>query len=454
MTRLLRLARASDKGAIAIFAAVSLLVLLGFVAFAADYGVFWTARGQAQNAADSAAMAAAVSWAFDVPDASAKDASDALIALRATYAKESAVEVAKSNLVWSAAPSVSAASDVFISPDFTCPGGTPAVDCFRVNVYRDSAHSNPLPVYFANLLGVTSQNMKATATSGVLLANATDCLAPFALPDRWQEVDDPPFKQDTSRFRKYDWDGKAKDVKDRKNADVYVVPGPGGTGYKYTDSASKKTFNVDDLQLNFDKKDKLNVASFVAQGVRGRAYIQLEIPRSDEQAGIDGYAANFSTCNGEVIRLGDFVPMLNTGGVTAKKELNQITMDALQALFDADPTATYKNGKVINSCAQNNPPCAGSKNGISPRVLNVALFNPDRWTDCLVGKLACDTDTEVRLVNIVGFFVDCELDAKTKECKIKSNGKFKGALMPAIGIVSGPPPDEDFSFLRVIAIVR
>ena len=130
-----------------------------------------------------------------------------------------------------------------------------AYNCLRVNLYRDAAHNNALPTFFARLLGVTSQDMKATATAGVLIGGASDCLAPFALPDRWTEVDDPPFKQEKSKYRIYDWDKKTDAVKARGKADVYVAPGPGGTGYKFTDSWTKKVMKVDDVTLK-TKKDK------------------------------------------------------------------------------------------------------------------------------------------------------------------------------------------------------
>jgi hypothetical protein len=59
-------------------------------------------------------------------------------------------------------------------------------------------------------------------------------------------------------------------------------------------------------------------------------------------------------------------------------------------------------------------------------------------------------------VNIVGFFVDCEkVDKTTGNCKIKSDGKFQGRLMPSVGtVVSGPPIDKDFAFLKAMAIIR
>src|SRR5262245_2220580 len=86
---------ASARGAILIHVAVGLLFLLAFSAFAVDYGVVWVARGQAQNAADTAAMAAAVAWAYDVPEDLTPPYKDTQAAGR-----ESAAIVATHNPVW------------------------------------------------------------------------------------------------------------------------------------------------------------------------------------------------------------------------------------------------------------------------------------------------------------------------------------------------------------------
>ncbi|MGH9197813.1 MAG: pilus assembly protein TadG-related protein, partial [Acidimicrobiia bacterium] len=44
---------------------MGLLAVTAFSAFVVDYGVLWVGRRQAQNAADAAARAGAVSLAFD-----------------------------------------------------------------------------------------------------------------------------------------------------------------------------------------------------------------------------------------------------------------------------------------------------------------------------------------------------------------------------------------------------
>ena len=52
---------------------LALIALLAFSAFVIDYGVLWVSRGQAQNAADAAALAGAVALSYDDPN----DRSDA-----------------------------------------------------------------------------------------------------------------------------------------------------------------------------------------------------------------------------------------------------------------------------------------------------------------------------------------------------------------------------------------
>ena len=51
------------------------------------------------------------------------------------------------------------------------------------------ANGNPLPAFFANLAGVSQQGVRATATAQVLFGRAaTNCILPFAIPDRWFEM--------------------------------------------------------------------------------------------------------------------------------------------------------------------------------------------------------------------------------------------------------------------------
>src|SRR5688500_498565 len=135
--------------------------------FVIDYGVMWTARRQAQNSADAAALAGAVSLAFiDRADEN-----------RARFAAEAAGEA---NQVWGQPPNIDPAADITIG---TCPAGiTNAIDlCVRVNVYRNQSRGNPLPTFFAQILGIGSQGVRATATARVLAGNSASCMRPWAL---------------------------------------------------------------------------------------------------------------------------------------------------------------------------------------------------------------------------------------------------------------------------------
>jgi len=54
-----RFAIKNNRGATAIVVAISLIILIGFLAFAVDIGHLFVARNQLQNAADAAALAGA-----------------------------------------------------------------------------------------------------------------------------------------------------------------------------------------------------------------------------------------------------------------------------------------------------------------------------------------------------------------------------------------------------------
>ena len=177
-----RLSMRSDRGAMLLNVAVGLMVFIGMMAFVVDYGVMWVGRGQAQNAADAGALAGAVALALDTNGWTDRTVTGP--------ARAAAHQMAQSNLIWSQAPSVNVATDVFFTglPLAMCPadvnGLTP---CIRVDVYRNQTRGNPLPVIFGRAVGLIDQGVRATATARVAVANASDCLKPWAIPDKWVE---------------------------------------------------------------------------------------------------------------------------------------------------------------------------------------------------------------------------------------------------------------------------
>ena len=142
----------NDRGAILVHVAMSLLALMAFSAFTIDYGVLWSSRGQAQNAADAGALAAGVALAYD----NANDLSDS------GPAKLNAFEAAQKNLVWGKVPDVDITTDVTFPP---CPPDAGGGTCVRVDVHRTTSRANALPMFFGQLFGRTTQDIRATATA-------------------------------------------------------------------------------------------------------------------------------------------------------------------------------------------------------------------------------------------------------------------------------------------------
>ncbi len=210
----------SERGAIIIHVGLALLVLLAFSSFSIDQGVRLVSRNQAQNGADAGAMAAATALGLD-------DFSDRTAAGPAVAAGQA---FALSHAVWGQAPEV-LPSDVTFPP---CPDdGSDA--CVQVDVYRNQARGNPLPSYFGQLVGVTDQGVRATATAKSAIANATDCLKPWAIQDKWDELRDPPYDPINGTYDRREQNGpRPRPLLPTPPAlDVYVAPslsGP-GTGY-------------------------------------------------------------------------------------------------------------------------------------------------------------------------------------------------------------------------------
>jgi hypothetical protein len=63
------------------------------------------------------------------------------------------------------------------------------VDAYRGAPSRDGGgdRGTVLPTFFAQLVGVADQAVRATATAQVLAGNQVTCLKPWAIPDLWLE---------------------------------------------------------------------------------------------------------------------------------------------------------------------------------------------------------------------------------------------------------------------------
>jgi hypothetical protein len=336
----------SERGAVFVQVGIAVFVLVAFNAFVLDYGMVWIARRQAQNAADSGALAGAVARGYDDFDPTPSPTGTA-----ARMAKG----VAAANLIWNQA-------GVAQVPSFDCPAGV-AGRCVRVDVYRNGeACSAPLPTVFGPLLGVTSQGVRATATAVSGNGNATNCLRPFAFADDWIEHRTP------NQFNRFSETG----------------PSPGTLLSPHDDYATPGTTISGEfgqrIDFEFDRNPQLDP---ITHGF----LLPIDLGGT--------YADNITACSGRTSAIGQVLPLANpAAGVTAA---------GVTAVIAQDPAANWNAGinKVENSCA---PACGP----VSPRLIPVALFDPaeyqlrratNNWTAC-PGNVPC-----VTVVNIIAVFI-------------------------------------------------
>jgi len=170
-------ARRGQRGATLIMVALSLVILLGISALAIDLVSLYVARSEAQRAADAAALAGAemfVKSGFTVGLVTQANVQN--------LARDAAVAAGNKNLVGSQNPNILSGDVTF---DFS-KAGDPRI---TVVVQRTAARDNPMPTFFAKILGKTTADVSAQATAEAYNPSSggppvgTKCLKPWILPN-------------------------------------------------------------------------------------------------------------------------------------------------------------------------------------------------------------------------------------------------------------------------------
>jgi hypothetical protein len=303
-----------ERGAIIIYVAIALLALIVFSAFVVDYGVMWVARTQAQAAADAGALAGALTLAqHDIEDITVDQ--DVLLAAQAFVAKTAVWGEATAPVNVVVATSLTGGLFPLPSPSQCAQPG-----CVRVDVMRGTPdHAgrrrlNVLPTFFAQLVGITSQGVRATATAQVVAGNATNCLKPWVMPDRWTDTNG---------------DGKFQ------TGEPYQAPSATdpGTGWRLADVGTYLTLK------ERDPSTVLSTGDYYELGADGRPYTDA----------ITGCTTDATLGDTLTVQVG-----------TRKPETKQAVDDLIQSDFSASWDST--NHVVINS------------NG--NRIVPIALFSP------------------------------------------------------------------------------
>jgi hypothetical protein len=437
--------RSLERGAVIIQVAVVLLGLMAFSAFVVDYGLMWSARGQAQTAADAGALAGTIALAYDSPTDFAG-------------AKSKAQAIARANWVMGQSPDVQL-SDITFPP---CPPLTPGLPdtCVKVNVFRNQARSNSLPMLFGRLAGVNSQGVRATATAQIATGDTTDCLRPWAIVDRWDEYNgahanpnypnpDPDWTP-TSTYDKYS-DGRGNNPP--PEPDLYVPPTGNSAGTGFT--------------LPADEGRQFAIKVGDSNGAVSSGWFRaIRIPRADGCAsGANCYEASIESCGGLPDSYADPATVCPADIAIADEAYwaargcyrvetgNMVgpTRQGIDAVVARDPNARWIGGiggSIDPSSSLFSPVTS------SPRVVPIGVLNIDAY----LAQNPNGSGAVVRLENIYGFFIEGmgDVDANTGAITLRSNGRSViGRIMtiPATATRNSRRP-TNASFLRTIILVR
>jgi hypothetical protein len=285
-------------------------------------------------------------------------------------------------------PNVVIATDVVFTgqPADMCPADANGnTGCIRVDVYRNQERGNPLPSIFGQAFGITAHGVRATATARMAIADASDCLKPWIIPDKWLDRYDVTPTIDVDNWTEDDRFETRDDMDNPlPNPDIYTPPSTpgGGTGFKATPISQGG-----DIGRRVVLKQG-GPSTSIGPGV----FQPVRIPRYDgESTGGDEYRENIATCNGLPIGIGDVLESENGNMVGPTR---QGTLD----LIALDPNAQWDSttNSVVNSCATATPSC-----GRSPRIVAVPVYDTSSYDTTRRQGLPTFT-----VVNILGFFID------------------------------------------------
>jgi Flp pilus assembly protein TadG len=365
MTRLQTRLR-DERGMTLVMVATGMIAFLSATMLAVDVGMLMVARTESQNAADAGALAGAVALAYDDPLNRTATGPAVLNAMAAAKAGD--------NSVMNAAASVN-------PEDVTFPTTTQV----QVRVQRSSARGNPVSTFIAPMFGISTVDVGAIATAEVSPANAMTCVKPFTVPDKWIEVQTPPWDPDDT------FDVVDKKGKPIANPDIYIPPGPGYTGYNAV----------------ADKGTPVTLKAGSGTNIAPSFYFPYSI---GNVSGASEYSWNIGNCNTTVHGFPHLL-QAEPGNMVGP------TSQGMAELIDRDPSAywdTYNN-KVVSTMHP------------SPRVVAIPLFDPVYYE---TGKQN-GRNADLKAVNYMGFFVE-EMQGNSVVGRITPiGGMLKGNGGPA-----------------------
>ena len=384
MNRFQRLRR-DESGMSYVFIGMGLMAFLSATMLAIDVGMLMTARNQAQNSADAGALAGATALYFD--DYNDRTATGP--------AMTQAIAASTANRVMARDVSVRVEDVQFLNS----PGGEP--NRVRVTVRRTAARGNPVSNLIATYFGVPTTDIGAVATAEASPSDAMTCVLPFTIPDRWREMQTPPWDANVDEFDIVDRGGNAI-----ANPDVYIGPEDRAnyTGYNAIRDQGMQ------ITLKADNGSKINPSFYYPWDMEG------------QNRGADDYRANIAGCNTQIMGFGE---------IFVSKPGNMVgpTQQGIDDLVAKDPNAYWDT--VRNE--------VHTTMGKSPRVVAIPLFDPIYYD---TGKRE-GRNASLKFVNYLGFFIE----------GMRGN-EVVGRITPIGGLRRGLGPAPAGAFPATIRLVE
>lgn len=376
-----------ERGMSLVMVGVGMAAFLAATMLSVDVGMMMVARTQSQRAADAGALAGAVALVFDDWD----DRSSAGPAVQSAIGAASAV----TNEVMNQQASVIPADVTF-----------PQIDRIRVVVNRTSERGNPLALFLGPMFGVPTASVGAFATAEVTPANGATCIKPWAIPDKWNEIQTPLWDPNDDLNMYYETGPNMHQP--LPNPDIYVDINDGDNYTGYDPDPNGPDFG---LQVTLKPGSP-------SGAINPSAFFPIRLPGG---SGADYYEENIFGCWPGIAKITDKM-VVEPGSMTGP------TTQGTQALIDKDPLAYWDDGakKVIS---QYHP---------SPRIVVLPVFHPQ------VYEAARQTGAiDIQVANFVGFFIE-QL----------SGNSVTGRVVPHTGLVVGNGPVGPGAFLQAIRLVE
>lgn len=393
----------NERGSTIVFVSLAMVALLSMVALAVDIGMLYTARGEAQRAADASALAGAMGLIERPPTfAGAED-----------HAKDNAEEIAAQNTVQRQPVTLDREEDIQV--DLVNRRVT-------VTVRRLAGRGNAVATWFANVFGVAEADVAARATAEVNIANAGVCLKPFTFPDAFSDVN-ASGAFDAGDFYDAATTGYGSDFRNgwRNGIDGCVAYcndiDPTGTTYAH----------------DFGRPMRLKPGES-QQAIVPSWFFPWDQPQVDGSptTGADRLAWNIKNCNPSIVLIGQEYMVEN--GVMEQKVEN-----AYDFLILADKNAVWDvdADSVVGS---NYRPWQAS-----PRKIDFPLFDPTKPIQ--PGK------KPVVFNNIVSVWLDGKVPIAKNPNKTDLVGRFmyaSGISVGEGGLEPGPGMGSGAQFVRLV----